>query len=155
MVVDLVDRTDIRVVEAGDRLRLPLEASRRFRLPASSSDRNFRATGRDTKVFAFVDDPHPAGSQLTRYSVVGNRAPDHGGRGYQSRQPAVRFGSGQRYYRYDADLSRHDPAGPDTPASEDTYTDALLSDETTMEMVVRAREGDRMANKMNGNQQHA
>src|SRR5688572_25144343 len=31
------------------------------------------------------------------------------------------------------------------PPQDETYTDALLSDETTLELVVRAREGDRMA----------
>jgi RNA polymerase sigma factor (sigma-70 family) len=34
---------------------------------------------------------------------------------------------------------------PTPPPHDETYTDALLSDETTMELVVRAREGDRMA----------
>jgi RNA polymerase sigma factor (sigma-70 family) len=34
---------------------------------------------------------------------------------------------------------------PTPPPQDETYTDALLSDETTMELVVRAREGDRMA----------
>jgi len=31
------------------------------------------------------------------------------------------------------------------PPQDEAYTDALLSDETTLELVVRAREGDRMA----------
>ena len=34
---------------------------------------------------------------------------------------------------------------PTPPPQDEAYTDALLSDETTMELVVRAREGDRMA----------
>lgn len=34
---------------------------------------------------------------------------------------------------------------PTQPPQDEAYTDALLSDETTLELVVRAREGDRMA----------
>ena len=34
---------------------------------------------------------------------------------------------------------------PTPPPEDEAYTDALLSDETTMELVVRAREGDRLA----------
>ena len=34
---------------------------------------------------------------------------------------------------------------PQQPPQEECYNDALLSDETTIELVVRAREGDRMA----------
>ena len=158
--VDLVDRADVGVIETGQRLGFALQAPGGVGVTGQLLGQELQGhRPREPQVLAVVDHSHPPDSELARNPVVRNGGADHDGGGYRCLNLLVRKGSvvinsiGDTDAvtsggRYDADSSRHgrpETRKASTAARTSAHIDPLLSDEPTMELVIRAREGDRMA----------
>ena len=147
MLVHLVDGADIGVIQAAQGLGLPLEPPGRVGVARQILGQEFQGhRPGQAQVLPLVDDSHAAHAQLSRDPVVRNRGPDHGGQDTKAPLPVL-FGltlGGVITNMMQTQTVMTGPK-PTPPPQDETYADALLSDETTMELVVRAREGDRMA----------
>ena len=77
-LVDLVDRADVRVVQGGRSLCLPLKATEGLRVVGEFVGKELQGdVATEFEVFRLVDDAHPAAADLAEDAVMGNRLP-HG-----------------------------------------------------------------------------
>src|SRR4029077_1818001 len=78
LLVNFVDGTDVRMVQGGGRLRLPLEATQCLRV-LSHFVRQKLQSDETVKldVFRLIDDTHAAAAQLLRNLIMRDRSADH------------------------------------------------------------------------------
>jgi hypothetical protein len=70
------DRADVRMVQGGRRLGLPLEAAEGLRVLGEFFWKELEGdVATQLQVFRLVDHPHAPATDLAEYAVVGNRLP--------------------------------------------------------------------------------
>ena len=83
-LVNLVDRADVRVVQRGRSLGLPLETAEGLRIVGEFVGKELQGdVATELQVFCLVHHAHAPTADLAEYAVMGNRLPHGlGGRGH-------------------------------------------------------------------------
>src|SRR5882724_10884648 len=80
VVADVVNRTNVWMVESGSGLGFPLETGQGLRVPGEIIGEEFQGDKSvEARVLGFVDNAHAAATELFDDAVVGDGLPDQGG----------------------------------------------------------------------------